>query len=104
MNLSFLGESFQSFVHNLFILMLNSCFDVDVLIGRGDLNKCGRSACLLAHPCAASFASLSAASLPPTSLWLDIHLTVSLHGNSFATVIEHKSYVIQEVDEIVDDL
>ena len=48
-------------------------------VGRGDLNKCGRSACLLACPCAAS--------LPLTLLWLDIHLTVSLHGNSFAAVI-----------------
>ena len=87
MNLSFLGEPSHIFTHILFILTLYSCFDADELIGRGDLSRCGRSACLLAWPFAASFANLSAASFPLTSLWLEIHLTVSLHGSSFTAVI-----------------
>ena len=47
---------------------------------------CGKSALVLERPDAASFANLSASSLPLTLLCPDIHLIESLHPDSLAAV------------------
>lgn len=64
------------------------CLRAETLIGRGFLSIQGRSAIALEHPEAASFASLSTASLPSTLLWPEIHLISNLHVVAFAAVLK----------------
>ena len=56
--LVFLGEAFQSLVHLVFSLAVNSCLIAEVLIGSALLSIVGRSAIAFEWPAAASFAVL----------------------------------------------
>ena len=78
-SLFFLGERFHFSSHIFLSLAWYSCLVAEVLFGRGDCRICGRLAEVLDHPSAAFFARWSACSFPVTSLWLEIHLIVSLH-------------------------
>ena len=77
---------------------MKSCLSADALIGSGLLRICGRLAIALDLPAAASFAILSASSLPFTLLWLDIHFIDSLEPEPLAACLSASSRCCPEVD------
>ena len=85
-SLFFLGDKSHLLAHNFFIWALYSCLTAEVLLGSGTLRMWGRAAEALEWPSAAFFANWSTYSLPATSLWLKIHLIVSMHVDEFAAL------------------
>ena len=86
--LVFLGDISHVVAHFALNLQVNSCLSAEALDRRGFLSVWGRLILGLERPAAASFASLSASSLPLTLLCPDIHLIVSSHPT--ALMAEHR--------------